>query len=64
MPYEPCFDLDRTGDQSFRGSVSGFGLAYCDFTRRLSVAGIGSRARRPSGPLSLEAAGVTEPGAN
>ena len=64
MPYEPCFDLDRTGDQSFRGSVSGFGLAYCDFTRRLSVAGIGSRARRPSGPLSLEATGVTEPGAN
>ena len=34
MPFEPCFNLDRTGDQSFRGAVSGLGFAYCDFTRR------------------------------
>jgi hypothetical protein len=54
MPFEPCFRLDRTGAQSFRGSVSGFGIAYCDFTRRVSVAGI--TARPHSGmPLSLAA---------
>src|SRR5215469_8527755 len=31
MPFEPCFTLHRTSEQSFRGSVSGFGIAYCDF---------------------------------
>jgi hypothetical protein len=45
MTFEPCFELSRTSDQSFRGSLSGFGIAYCDFTRRVSVAGIGPRAR-------------------
>ena len=55
MSFEPCFNVDRTGDQSFRGSVSGFGMiAYCDFTRRVSVAGIGPR-RHSSEPMSLDA---------
>ena len=27
IPIEPCFDLDKTDDQSFRGSVSGAGAA-------------------------------------
>jgi len=34
MPFEPCFNLDKTDAKSFRGSVSGLGFAYCDFTRR------------------------------
>ena len=34
MPFEPCFKLNRTSDHSFRGSVLGFNIAYCDFTRR------------------------------
>ena len=32
--FNPCFDLTKTSDRSFRGSISGFGFAYCDFTRR------------------------------
>ncbi|MGB9366774.1 MAG: hypothetical protein WCE79_12270 [Xanthobacteraceae bacterium] len=32
--FNPCFELNKTSDKSFRGSVSGFGFAYCDFTRR------------------------------
>jgi hypothetical protein len=32
--FNPCFDLTKTSDKSFRGTVSGFGFAYCDFTRR------------------------------
>jgi len=32
--FNPCFDLNKTSDKSFRGSISGFGFAYCDFTRR------------------------------
>jgi hypothetical protein len=31
MPFEPCFNLDKKDEVSFRGSVSGLGFAYCDF---------------------------------
>ena len=34
MSFEPCFDLVKVDDYSFRGSVSGLGFAYCNFTRR------------------------------
>jgi hypothetical protein len=40
IPFEPCFNLNKTNLHSFRGSVQGFGFAYCDFTRRIQ--------RRPS----------------
>ena len=33
MLVQPCFNLDRTSDVSFRGSISGLGFAYCEFTR-------------------------------
>jgi hypothetical protein len=36
---DQCFDLNRIDDQSFRGSLSGLGVAYCDFTRGVSIAG-------------------------
>ena len=50
MPFEPCFNLNKTDAKSFRGAVSGMGFAYCDFTRRSSgVASLSSLA----GPLSL-----------
>src|SRR5688572_18559022 len=32
--FNPCFDLTKTSGNSFRGAVSGFGFAYCEFTRR------------------------------
>ena len=31
MPFDPCFNLDKKDEISFRGSVSGMGFAYCDF---------------------------------
>lgn len=34
VPFQPCFNLIKTGANSFRGSVSGLGFAYCDFVRR------------------------------
>jgi hypothetical protein len=34
IPFEPCFNIDRTSQVSFRGSISGFGFAYCNFVRR------------------------------
>jgi len=31
IPFEPCFNLEKTDDRSFRGSVSGMSFAYCEF---------------------------------
>ena len=55
IPIEPCFDLSRTDDQSFRGSVLGLDSAYCNFTQRLSITDRKLR-QQPSEPLSLNAA--------
>ena len=48
IPIEPCFDLNRIDDQSFRGSVLGMDFAYCDFAHLLSI------TAQPSAPLSLD----------
>ena len=41
LSFEPCFNLNRTGEQSFRGSLTGLGgFAYCDFVRRVSSASV------------------------
>lgn len=31
IPFEPCFNLDKQDERSFRGSVSGMSFAYCEF---------------------------------
>jgi hypothetical protein len=31
IPFEPCFNIDKRDERSFRGSVSGMSFAYCDF---------------------------------
>ena len=31
IPFEPCFNLTKSDEVSFRGAVSGMGFAYCDF---------------------------------
>ena len=31
LPFEPCFNLDKRDEHTFRGSVSGMGFAYCEF---------------------------------
>jgi hypothetical protein len=51
LPIEPCFNINRTDDQSFRGSISGLDFAYCDFTHRVKLT---DRRPRP-GALSLKA---------
>jgi hypothetical protein len=53
MPFEPCFRVEKIDERSFRGSWMGF--AYCDFTRRMNVAGMSPRRHSPA-PLSLDAA--------
>ena len=58
IPFEPCFNLNRTSDDSFRGWVVGFEFAHCDFTRlqrgQTNIGGAGTRA--PGTPLSLDPA--------
>lgn len=54
LPMQPCFNLERTSANSFRGSISGLGFAYCDFTRhgRTTVAHTVQRPQAPQ-PLGL-----------
>lgn len=45
--FNPCFNLSKTSEKSFRGTVSGFGFAYCDFkhgSNREMIAAIGPSA--------------------
>jgi hypothetical protein len=51
MPFDPCFNLEKTDAQSFRGSVSGLGFAYCDFTRRNNRPNIVRASVRPQGAV-------------
>ena len=46
LPFEPCFNVDRTSQVSFRGAISGLGFAYCNFTRRSTRADLYSQPRR------------------
>lgn len=53
LPFEPCFNLDKKDDRSFRGSVSGMGFAYCDFRHQGAQQML--MARSLSRPRSLHA---------
>jgi hypothetical protein len=34
LPITPCFKVQKIDYRSFRGSISGLGFAYCDFSQR------------------------------
>jgi hypothetical protein len=53
LPFEPCFNLTKYDDRSFRGAVSGMGFAYCDF-RHQGVSQM-LMARATARPRSLRA---------
>jgi hypothetical protein len=56
MPFDPCFNLDKKDERSFRGSVSGMGFAYCDFHHQggqVLMSRVISRSRSPHGPEQL-----------
>jgi len=62
MPFEPCFNLDKKDERSFRGSVSGMGFAYCDFHHQggqVLMSRVISRSRSPHGPEQLHPAAST-----
>src|SRR5213079_2182820 len=56
LPFEPCFNLDKKDERSFRGSVSGMGFAYCDFRHQggqVLMSRVTSRSRGLRGPEQL-----------
>jgi hypothetical protein len=52
IPFEPCFDLQRTSSNSFRGSLAGMTSAFCQFTKQANGPGIVSRAPLPIQPTA------------
>src|SRR6476646_5045393 len=57
VPFEPCFNLDKRDERSFRGSVSGMGFAYCDFRHQGAAQML--MARAVARPRSLHASEPT-----
>ena len=62
LPIEPCFRVQKIDYKSFRGSVSGFGFAYCDFQQHnpraeiiahSSASAAGAAPPRPAAPVSV-----------
>ena len=53
LPFEPCFNLDKRDESSFRGSVSGMGFAYCEFHHQGAAQML--MARAVARPRSLHA---------
>jgi hypothetical protein len=56
IPFEPCFNLDKKDEVSFRGSVSGMNFAYCDFHHQGGAAQM-LMARAMARPRSLHRPG-------
>jgi len=61
IPFEPCFNLDKMDERSFRGSVSGMGFAYCDFRHQGATQMLMARAvARPRSLHPVEQTGSTD----
>jgi len=61
LPFEPCFNLEKKDERSFRGSVSGMGFAYCDFRNQGAAQMMMARAvARPRSHHRVEQAGSIE----
>lgn len=58
MTFEPCFDLVKTGHNSFRGSLAGVQTMWCDFVGtggdRPQVASRRSKSKRGTAEASAE----------
>jgi len=59
MPFEPCFNLDKKDEASFRGSVSGMSFAYCDFHHQGGTSML--MARAVARPRSLRTGSIETP---
>ncbi|MCK0198027.1 hypothetical protein MWN34_14020 [Ancylobacter sp. 6x-1] len=59
MMFEPCFDLEKTSEVSFRGNLSGFAKLACEFNRggagRARLASNRNKTSRPTTTAQVEA---------
>jgi len=53
LPLEPCFRIQKIDYRSFRGSISGFGFAYCDFQQHNPRAQIMTHSSPPGRPTPI-----------
>ena len=66
LPFDPCFNLDKKDERTFRGSVSGMGFAYCDFRHQgaaqmmMARAVARPRSLKPPEPTATTGAARTE----
>jgi hypothetical protein len=61
IPFEPCFNLDKQDEVSFRGSVSGMSFAYCDFRHQGGAQMLTARAvAHPRSRRAVEQTGSVE----
>ncbi|HEY2229928.1 MAG TPA: hypothetical protein VGI22_19740 [Xanthobacteraceae bacterium] len=60
IPIQPCFNVDKTDPQSFRGSIAGLRFAYCDFTRRNDKQRLVRTTDGPRTPLAIHAAAMAQ----
>ena len=52
LPVEPCFNLERISDNSFRGSISGLRFASCEFNHHNGRATV-THSAHSTQPLGL-----------
>jgi hypothetical protein len=69
ISFEPCFDLVKVDDYSFRGNVTGLSFAYCNFTRRarsdfIRTSSSPATVRPASSPATVGSAATEQKAAN
>jgi hypothetical protein len=60
MLFEPCFNVEKTSEVGFRGSIAGLGFAYCDFTRRGARIEL-TASSQPHHPRPIQSARTVSP---
>lgn len=53
LPFEPCFNLEKTDENSFVGSISGLGFASCTFKQRHGRPRMARSRVRDDAPVAL-----------
>lgn len=60
LPFQPCFNLQKTDHVSFRGSISGLGFAYCDFNRKSGRVDLATSTRARTPAVKAASAAVSD----
>src|SRR6186997_1704337 len=64
LPFQPCFNLQKTDQASFRGSISGLGFAYCDFNRKSGRVDLATTTRSRAANVRAASAAVPSTASN